>query len=348
VAGRVGFDRTIERITLRPVHVAAAFVGSVAIVVAAAVPQLYGRQVGKSLGDLGDANRLWLWAAALAFVAMMLCSAAAWRAALNACGGHVGLRRSIGCYGTGSLVNSVAPLRLGDAVRIGLFSRTLDGDGRIWTTGGAFGAVGAARALVLACLVAAAALTGAVPLWPVFTVGAVAAAGIAAALFARNRAPLYRAGHVLDAFRALARDRRAAARLLLFVAASAAARVTAAAAAASSVGISHPFEVALAIVLAVDVAGTLPITPGNIGVASGAIAIALQSHGIGATTALSAGIAFHAVETLVGLCIGALSALSLGSPRTATLRRYALPATVAVASVALAVAFGATVVADLV
>jgi uncharacterized membrane protein YbhN (UPF0104 family) len=347
VEGQLSLGTAIGRVTLRRTHVAAALVGSVTLVAAASMPQLFGHQVGRALGDLQSANRLWLWMAALAFVAMLVCSAGAWRAALNACGGSLGFRRAIACYGTGSLVNSVAPLRLGDAVRIGLFSRTLPGDGRVWTAGGAFGAVGAARALVLVCVVAAAALTGAVPLLPVFTVAGIAIAGVGIALFARSRTSLSRAGHVLDAFRALARDRRAAARLVLWVAASAAARLMAAAAAAASVGIHNPFEVGLAIVLAVDAAGTIPLTPGNIGVTTGAIAIALQSHGIGLTVALSAGIAFHAVETLVGLTLGAGSALSLGSPRTNAVRRILVPVTLGVAAVALAAAFGATLVADL-
>ena len=46
------------------------------------------------------------------------------------------------------------------------------------------------------------------------------------------------------------------------------------------------------------------ITPGNIGLKSGAIAIALQAQGVDMTTALSTGIAFHAVETLVGITFG--------------------------------------------
>ena len=56
-------------------------------------------------------------------------------------------------YGVGSLVNTFVPFRAGDAVRIGLFSRALPTEKRLWTTGGAFAALGAARAVVLGALV---------------------------------------------------------------------------------------------------------------------------------------------------------------------------------------------------
>ncbi len=47
------------------------------------------------------------------------------------------------------------------------------------------------------------------------------------------------------------------------------------------------------IVPALDVAGLIPLTPGNFGVTSGAIAMALQAHGMSFTNGLAAGIAFR-------------------------------------------------------
>ena len=55
----------------------------------------------------------------------------------------------------------------------------------------------------------------------------------------------------------------------------------------------------------------IPLTPGNIGVTSGAIAMAFQAHGVSFTHGLAAGIAFHAVETAVGLLVGISSVVWL-------------------------------------
>ena len=55
---------------------------------------------------------------------------------------------------------------------------------------------------------------------------------------------------------------------------------------------------------ALDLAGTVPLTPGNLGIASGAVAIALRSRGIGVTEALGVGIGIQALETLVSLAAG--------------------------------------------
>jgi hypothetical protein len=46
------------------------------------------------------------------------------------------------------------------------------------------------------------------------------------------------------------------------------------------------------------------VTPGNVGVASGAIAVALEAHGVAFQDGLATGLAFHAVETAVGLLFG--------------------------------------------
>lgn len=65
------------------------------------------------------------------------------------------------------------------------------------------------------------------------------------------------------------------------------------------------------VVPALDLSGTMPLTPCNVGFASGAVAIALRAHGVGLTTALTTEIAFHAVETVVGIAFGLASVLFL-------------------------------------
>src|SRR6266566_2028513 len=68
-------------------------------------------------------------------------------------------------YGVGSLVNSFLPGHVGEAVRVGLFSRGLVCNDRLWVASGIPSAIGAARACLLAVLVLAAAGSGVLPAW---------------------------------------------------------------------------------------------------------------------------------------------------------------------------------------
>jgi uncharacterized membrane protein YbhN (UPF0104 family) len=174
-------------------------------------------------------------------------------------------------YGVGSLVNSLAPAHAGDAVRLALFAKASP-DSRLLTAGKALAGVGIAR---LAC-------TGVLLLATLKPV----------ALLLLFVVPVL-------------------GRVPAWVTAATVARVGAAAAVAAAVGIPSPLLIALLVVPAIDLAGLIPITPGNIGLKSGAIALALQAQGVDVTTALSTGIAFHAVETLVGISFGSASSLYL-------------------------------------
>ena len=174
-------------------------------------------------------------------------------------------------YGVGSLVNSLAPAHAGDAVRLALFAKASP-DSRLLTAGKALAGVGIARLLCTGVLLLA-------TLKPV-------------ALLLLFAVPVL-------------------GRVPAWVTAATVARVGAAAAVAAAVGIPSPLLIALLVVPAIDLAGLIPITPGNIGLKSGAIALALQAQGVDVTTALSTGIAFHAVETLVGISFGSASSLYL-------------------------------------
>ena len=87
--------------------------------------------------------------------------------------------------------------------------------------------------------------------------------------------------------------------------------------------------------------------PGNVGVASAAIAFALTAHGAGADVALSAGIAFGVVETLTTFALGCGSLHNFAGCRTDA-RRWRTAAVSVSGCLALAAAFGATVLAPLV
>ncbi len=293
------FSQLGERLSRRGVAAAAGTL--LVLVVVAATPQLLGSHVAAAFGSLGHADPRWLWLAGLGFALSVVAAAGSWRCAIGLCGGRLGLGDATARFGAGSLVNTFVPARAGDAVRFALFARTLEGRERLWQTGGAFAALGAARVVVLAGLVLGGAALGALPLWPVLVLAGIGAAAVAAALAVRNREAGTRVSHVLDAFRTLGREPSAGARLVGWTLLSVGARVLGVTAIGASLGIGEPLAAALVIVPALDLAGLVPITPGNVGVSSGTVAMAFQAHGISFTQGLAAGIAFQAVETAVGI-----------------------------------------------
>jgi uncharacterized membrane protein YbhN (UPF0104 family) len=286
----------------------------IALVAVAATPQLLGSRVSSALAALAGADQRWLTIGWLGFLAGFLATVGAWRAALGAAGGRICPRQAAARIGIGSLVNSIAPAKLGDAVKIALCAKAIEGPGRLWTTGGVYVALAATRSLTLGLLLVVAASTGAMPLWPVFALfGAVAVLAVAASFSGRlRRHP--RIAQVLGGFAALERSPRAIAAVLSWTVAMQLARLGATGAVAAALGLPHPFLAALLILPALDVAAAFPITPGSIGVGSGAVAVALASRGIGMTQALGVGIAIQALETLVSLAAGSVGALYLARP----------------------------------
>src|SRR5215213_189411 len=242
--------------------IALSVVALTALVAVATMPQLLGSKVSAALAALAGADPRWLAIGAGAFGVSFLASVAAWRAALAASGGEICARQAAARIGVGCLINAVAPAKLGDAAKVALLAKVIDGRDRLWTVGGVYAGLGAAHGLVLAALVVAASATGAGPLWA-----------------------------------------------------------------------------ALVILPAMDLAGTIPLTPGNIGVASGAAALALQSRGIGVADALGVGIAIQALQTTVSAAAGTVGALYLARPN-GTARRWAARGAAVAVSVALAAAVG--------
>jgi uncharacterized membrane protein YbhN (UPF0104 family) len=327
---------------------AAAGLLTAVVVVIAATPQLLGSSVAAALKDVARAQPGFLWLAGLGFLCSLVGSAAAWRCSLRLCGARLTLGDANARYGIGSLVNTFLPLHAGDAVRLALFSRTIEQRDRLWTTGGAIAAVGAARAGVLAVLVVCGAAVGVFPLWPLLVLAALVAVAFGLAVLARRSRTQAHVAHVLDAFRALAAAPKSSLRIVAWLVLATVGRVGAAASIAAALGVHSPLTAALLIIPTLDLAGLLPLTPGNFGVTSGAIAVALQAHGVAWTQALSTGIALHAVLTATGVLYGLGGLLYLsGVPLTGT-RRWVLRATAATACVGLAAAFGATMFVDLV
>jgi Lysylphosphatidylglycerol synthase TM region len=304
------------------------------------VAGLAGRQVRGAVGGLEDARPIWLWAAAFCFVGSLLASSSVWRSALGLCGGRISRSDAAACYSLGSLVNGVTPVRIGEAVRLTLFARRLEGDDRAWRMGGVFTVIAAIRLVVFGIVIACAAAVGAVPLRLVFLVVAVGLVTAAVAYVTRNRTPRTHVAHLLDAFRALGRSPLRGARIAAWIAASTAARFFGAAAIAAALGVNRPVLAALIILAALDLAGVIPLS-GNVGITSGAVTMALQSHGVGLEQALSTGLAFHAVETMAGIACGVAGVFVLGTRK----RVFVLAA--AGAAACLAAAFCATVLVPL-
>jgi uncharacterized membrane protein YbhN (UPF0104 family) len=297
---------------------ALAVLGAVAM-----TPGLLGGRVSQAIATLGGANQGWLLLAIVGFVGAFACTVGAWRAGFAAAGGKISTQRAAAGLGVGSMVNSFAPAKLGDAVKIALLSRAIDAPGRLWKGGGVYAALAAARSLALALLVVVASITGAVPLWPVFVLcGLVAALAVAGSLSGRvRRHP--RIAQVLEGFASLERSPRALATVLGWTLGMVACRLGATVAVAAALGLPHPLLAALLILPALDVASAFPITPGSIGIGSGAVAVALAGRGIGMPMALGTGFAMQALETMVSISAGSLGALYLAGEH-AGVRRWTI------------------------
>ena len=136
----------------------------------------------------------------------------------------------------------------------------------------------------------------------------------------------------------LVRSRREALQLGGWVGASIAARFLAGVAVALALGLSAPVSAALVLLVALGLAGILPVTPGNLGTGAGAAAFALHSTGVGLGLALACGVAFQAVESMVGLSFGLAGTTVVAAPRARA--RHLKLAAAGAGAVALAALFG--------
>lgn len=319
-------------------HLAMAATSLALLAVLCLSPSLLGDRVGEAVSGLDTADPANLWIAGLAFLGTSLCGALAWRAALRASGSPLPIVDASARYAVGCGVNAIAPAHVGSALRVALFGRVTNGG--CWTVGGAAAAVGVTRTVWLGALIAVGSAGGVLPRWPLLVIGAVVGGSILVAVASRRFSLPTRLDQVLVAFRSLASSPRDLAIVAGWALAGAAAKVAATTAVVAALGIDNPVQAALVIVPAVELAAILPLTPGNVGIASAAVALALGSQGVDSQTALSAGIAFGAVELLTGLTVGAAGALALAGP---WVRPYVRVAVVGAATGVAAIAFGATV-----
>ena len=217
----------------------------------------------------------------------------------------------------------------------------MEGKGGAWQVAGEAGVVGAARQVWFGLLVAAAAAVGAVPVWPLAVIALILALSAGGAYFSRRINLRARCGHVLDAFRELSRSPRQLAAVTACDLASISCKLAGTVCVLLAFGIDAPLQCALVVVAAVEMASIMPVTPGNAGVASAAVAFVLGTQGVAADVGLSIGVAFGALEMLVAIAVGAVGALTLAGP---LLRPVVRVAAASMATAGVTFAFGATVV----
>jgi uncharacterized membrane protein YbhN (UPF0104 family) len=247
--------------------------------------------------------------AAVAFALSVLASACAWHVAFSSIGSDMRRSRACACFSVGSLVNAFAPATVGEGVRAVLFGRALPEEcGRGLTATGAVAAVTMARAAVQLVVISCAVILAGFPRWVVLVPIAFGVAAVVAALVLRGRAHGSRLSRLGETGAALVRNPSYGIRVLGWVAVAAAARITAASAVAMSVGIDRPVQAGVAVIAALALAALMPITPGSIGITSGAVSLVLVQAGVSMPTAIAAGVLFHAVEAAVNVTVGVIGA----------------------------------------
>jgi hypothetical protein len=218
---------------------------------------------------------------------------------------RMGIGSALARYGVGSLTNTFLPGRAGDAVRVGLFGRGEPGG--VLAVAGAVAGIGAVRWLALVPLGIAGTIRSTLP--PLALVAAAAALLPLPLVWFFARRGSRRALAALAPLRRA--DRLTYAAVLGWVCGTLAARIGGVALAGSALGVPHPLAAALLVVPALELAGVLPLTPANVGVAGGAAAVAFHAQGVPMHAALAAGLGVHAVETATALVVGGTSAVTL-------------------------------------
>lgn len=309
------------RVVLRRVALAAAGVLA-GIALARSAPH-----ASRFIGSIGALRPQWLAAALALNIAAVGVRAEAWRALVrHAVGPPVRSRDTFAAYAVSLLINLVIPARAGEAGRVAVMRRRLPQADRPAAT--LAGSVIAHRLLdvpplailVLLAVLMAAAVPGGMTSAALVTAVLLALA-VAAILVARRAGhrPGGRVGQVLDAVRiglsGLAAPRVAAAAAGLEALAWAGQLgVVALTMVAGDLPVS--LAAAAAVLLAINLAGAVPLWPGAVGLFQVAVVLALGPFGVDAGDALAFGVALQAVEAvstlLVGVPLAAREGMSIG------------------------------------
>jgi uncharacterized membrane protein YbhN (UPF0104 family) len=306
---RVLVTHSLDRSLLTGRRIAVAAAGAVVFSVCVAGWVVSG-SFQASLDTMSSADPSTIVWAAAAFAVSLLATASAWHVSFAAVGARMGRGQACASYSIGSLVNTFVPANLGEGVRAVLFGRSLpESEGsRACTAAGAVGAVAVARALAHTLVLSSAVLLAGFPAWLVLMPASLGVVVCAAVVVARRRPGGSRLARLGAATVALARRPSIGIRVVAWTSLATVARIAAATAIAASLGVHNPLHAGLLVTAALIPAGAFPITPGSVGITSGAISLVLAQHGIDMPTALAAGVLFHAVESAVSVTIGLVSA----------------------------------------
>lgn len=291
----------------------------VVVVVAASVLGARGF-VGATWHDLAGGRRLSLALAAACAPLVPCLTAAAWRSVLASCDVPLDARRAWACYGAGSLANTFLPARIGDALRIELFSRRIDHAQARWLACGVATSIGVAQSIALGFVLGLGSLAGALPLWAAAPTFAVPAVILTSGKLAMLRRPNGRIACLATSSRLSA---AAWLRLLAWISSSALARLVVIASILNALSVPHPLGTAVVATAGLALGNSLPFAPAGAGFAAATMAVALGQSGLHAPTAMAAAVAFHALETGAGLAFGITGWLQLRPPirRTPLARR---------------------------
>jgi uncharacterized membrane protein YbhN (UPF0104 family) len=136
-----------------------------ALLAAVVAPAVLGshrvaQELRLALGQLGHADRGWMAVATASFTASLGFAVVCWWVVTRSCGARGGRLDAFFRFGVGALVQVLTPARLGDAVRIALYARTVDEESPVLRVGGAYAMLEAARAVALGLMLAVAWLFG--------------------------------------------------------------------------------------------------------------------------------------------------------------------------------------------
>jgi hypothetical protein len=187
------------------------------------------------------------------------------------------VRQAWWCYGAGSLANTFLPGRMGDALRIELFSHRLRHPRRRWLACGVAASIGAAQSVVLGLVLGVGSVAGALPLWAAAPSLAFPAVMVFGGRLALLRHPNGRVACLATASRL---SPASWTRLPAWIGASAMARLLVIASVLDALAVPHPVPTAVIASCGLALGNSLPVAPGGAGVAAAAMAVALGQTGL--------------------------------------------------------------------
>ena len=265
----------------------------------------------------------WTWAlAAIAFnLLSAIAGSLAWDTVIKQAmpSPHPRYRYVLSAFSVGLLGNIVLPGRAGEAARIAVLSRRLNGRTGVWAT--LVGTVVAYRLLDLLpslALIAYVLLFASIPDWALtsFLLFAVLAVVLLVLGFVgarRHERPLFEVTGKVRQLATMARHGlgilrapMAAANATLFQSVAWLSQLLAVFATLRAFGLTLPLPAAALVLTLINLAVLFPLWPGNVGLLQAAVALPLAGYGIDSGRGIAFGVGLQAIEVSVGVSLGLL------------------------------------------